>query len=386
MISLSEKIKKILLITESRGVDNIFIICIMTLSLIGLVMVTSSTLDFASQKFNNAFYFTTKHFIYLTLGVFVAFLLVRIKLDFYHDYSRVILLLAFIISILVFFPGLGRTVKGATRWLDLGIFTIQVSEISRLFILIWISSYIIRKDVNKSFNKPVILIIALAFIILLQKDFGSMVVLITSFLGLTLVAGINIKKFMIWVFTTIIAVIPIIIFQPYRFKRIIGFLDPWEDPAGGGFQLIASHLAFSKGGLFGLGLGSSVQKLFYLPEQYNDFIFAIIAEELGLFFVIFVILTFILLISRIFILAKQSANNELMFASYVAYSIGFLISIQTIIHMLVNTGLAPTKGMGLPFISYGGTNIVVMFICVGILIRIQIENRKKISQAVQRSF
>ncbi len=386
MILLSEKIKKFLLITKSSGVDNIFVICVTALSLIGFIMITSATLDLALQKYNNAFYFTIKHSIFLIMGLAVAFLLAHIKLDFYYKYSQVLLLLAFIISLLVFIPGLGIEIKGAKRWIDLGMFTVQVSEISRLLILIWISSYVVRKTDDKSFNKPLIAVIALAFIILWQRDFGSTFLLISSFLALSLVAGIDLKKFMIWVFAAVIAAVPIIYFQPYRFKRILAFLDPWGDPSGGGFQLINAYLAFSKGGFFGLGLGSSVQKLYYLPESYNDFIFAVIAEELGLFFAIFVILTFILLVSRIFILARQSANNELIFASYVTYSIGFLISIQTLIHLLVNTGLFPTKGMGLPFISYGGTNILVMFICTGILIRLQIENRKKISQAVQRSF
>jgi len=220
----------------------------------------------------------------------------------------------------------------------------------------------------------------------MQNDFGSAAVLVASFLALSFISGINIKKFLIWLSAFSFSAILIAFLTPYRFKRLISFIDPWQDPTGSGFQLIASELAFSKGGFFGLGLGSSVQKLFYLPESYNDFIFAIIAEELGLFFIVFVISIFILLISRIFILARQSADNEMIFASYLAYSIGFLILIQTLIHMSVNIGLVPTKGMGLPFISFGGTNILVMFICVGILIRIQIENRKKISQAVQRSY
>lgn len=384
---LSENIKKLLLISESRGIDGIFVICVGILSLIGLIMVTSTTLDFAAQKENmNAFHFTIKHSIYLAMGLFVTFLLARVKLSFYYDYSKIILLIAFIVSILVFFPGLGKTVKGATRWIDLGVFTVQVSEISRLFILIWVSSYIVRKDTDKSSNKPLLLVIALSIIILMQNDFGSAVVLVASFLALSFISGINIKKFLIWLSAFSFSAILIAFLTPYRFKRLISFIDPWQDPTGSGFQLIASELAFSKGGFFGLGLGSSVQKLFYLPESYNDFIFAIIAEELGLFFIVFVISIFILLISRIFILARQSADNEMIFASYLAYSIGFLILIQTLIHMSVNIGLVPTKGMGLPFISFGGTNILVMFICVGILIRIQIENRKKISQAVQRSY
>tara|TARA_B100000029_G_scaffold501523_1_gene575135 strand:+ start:45695 stop:46849 length:1155 start_codon:yes stop_codon:yes gene_type:complete len=383
---LSENIKKALLISESRGIDNIFVICISILSLIGLIMVASSTLDYSMQTYKNAFHLTIRHSIYLALGLSVTFLLARVKLSFYDDYSKIILLFAFIISLLVFIPGLGKTIKGATRWIDLGIFTVQAAEVSRLFILIWVSSYIVRKDTEKSFNKPLIFVIILSTIILLQNDFGSAVVLVSSFLALSFISGIDLKKFMIWLSVFLFSALSIAFLTPYRLKRLLSFMNPWEDPTGAGFQLIASELAFSKGGFFGLGLGSSVQKLFYLPESYNDFIFAIIAEELGLFFIFFVIIIFVLLLSRIFILAKQSANNEMMFASYLSYSIGFLILIQTLIHMSVNVGIMPTKGMGLPFISFGGTNILVMFICVGILIRIQIENRKKISQAVQRSY
>ncbi|MEC7832372.1 MAG: putative lipid II flippase FtsW [Pseudomonadota bacterium] len=383
---LSENIKKALLISESRGIDNIFVICISILSLIGLIMVASSTLDYSMQTYKNAFHLTIRHSIYLALGLSVTFLLARVKLSFYDDYSKIILLFAFIISLLVFIPGLGKTIKGATRWIDLGIFTVQAAEVSRLFILIWVSSYIVRKDTEKSFNKPLIFVIILSTIILLQNDFGSAVVLVSSFLALSFISGIDLKKFMIWLSVFLFSALSIAFLTPYRLKRLLSFMNPWEDPTGAGFQLIASELAFSKGGFFGLGLGSSVQKLFYLPESYNDFIFAIIAEELGLFFIFFVIIIFVLLLFRIFILAKQSANNEMMFASYLSYSIGFLILIQTLIHMSVNVGIMPTKGMGLPFISFGGTNILVMFICVGILIRIQIENRKKISQAVQRSY
>ena len=338
------------------------------------------------QTYKNAFHLTIRHSLYLTLGLFVTFLLARVKLSFYDDYSKAILLLAFIVSLLVFIPGLGKTIKGATRWIDLGIFTVQAAEVSRLFILIWVSSYIVRKDTEKSFNKPLIFVVILSTIILFQNDFGSAVVLVSSFLALSFISGISLKKFITWLSIFILTAITVAFLTPYRLKRLLSFMDPWEDPTGAGFQLIASELAFSKGGFFGLGLGSSVQKLFYLPESYNDFIFAIIAEELGLLFIFFVIIIFILLISRIFILARQSENNEMFFASYLAYSIGFLILIQTLIHMSVNVGLVPTKGMGLPFISFGGTNILVMFICVGILIRIQIENRKKISQAVQRSY
>jgi len=386
MILLSDAIRKHLLISESKGIDHILIICIAALSAIGFVMITSATLDYASQNLSNPFYFTIKHTIYLFLGIFSAYIISKIKLSFYTDYSRIFLIFAFILSILVFIPGLGREVNGATRWLDLGIITVQVSEVSRLFLLIWVASYITKNEINKSFDKCFIIISALSMIILFQKDLGSAFLLVITFFSLSFVVGLNVKKILGYAGVVFIALIPLIYYQPYRLKRLLAFQDPWADPSDGGFQLIASLLAFGKGGIFGLGLGSSVQKLFYLPESYNDFIFALIAEELGLLFSLLIIFLFSIVIVRIFYLANKSSTNDLIFGSNLAYVIGFLITYQTLIHIMVNVGLVPTKGMGLPFISYGGTNLLVMFICIGILIRIQIENRQKISQAVQRSY
>ena len=201
-----------------------------------------------------------------------------------------------------------------------------------------------------------------------------------------LVSGLYFKKLLNYIALALIVAVPLILYQPYRLKRVMSFLNPWEDPSGSGYQLIASLLAFGKGGFFGLGLGSSIQKLRYLPESYNDFIFALIAQELGLFFSLLIIIIFSIIFIRIIRLANQSLGNNLVFASYLTFTIGFLITYQALIHIMVNIGLAPTKGMGLPLISYGGTNLLMMFIFIGLLIRVQIENRQKISQAVRKGY
>ena len=383
---LIDYIKKRILISESRDIDHTLILSFAALVAIGFVMVTSATLDYSYQKTSNPFFFIFKHSIFLILGLILASMISRIKLSFYNDYGKLFLLLAFILSIIIFFPGLGREVNGAKRWLDLGFITLQVAEISRLFLMIWVCGYITRNNINDSFNKCLFMVSALSLIIIFQRDLGSVILLIATFFSLMLISGLNLKKFFISIFIAILAIIPLIIFQPYRLRRIISFLNPWDDPTGSGFQLIQSLLAFGKGGLFGLGLGSSVQKLFYLPESYNDFIFALVAEELGLLFSLLIIIIFFIIFLRIFRLGNKSRQNGLLFASNLTYMIGFLITFQAIIHIMVNIGLAPTKGMGLPFISYGGTNLLVMFICIGLLIRIQIENRQKISQGVQRSY
>ena len=379
-------IKKNILLSEGQGIDHTLIICFAALISIGFIMITSATLDHAYETRGNSFYFIVKHSIYLVMGIMLSVIISRIKLRFYHDYSKIFLFLALIISLSVFLPGLGKEVNGAKRWVDLGFITIQVSEISRLFIMFWVCSFICRSNINKVFNKCLFMIIILSMIILFQRDFGSTALLISTFFAMMFVAGLNWKKLTLYLSLAFIAAIPLIIYQPYRLKRVISFLNPWDDPTGSGYQLIASLLAFGKGGIFGLGLGSSVQKLNYLPESYNDFIFALIAEELGLLFTLVIIILFTIVFFRIIRLANISSENSLQFASYISFTIGFFITFQALIHILVNIGLAPTKGMGLPFISYGGTNLLMMFIYVGLLVRIQIENRQKISQAVQREY
>jgi len=383
---LTNFIKNRISFSETRGLDQIMILAIFILCSIGLVMVSSATLDYSYEKTGDSFHLITKHVTYLIMGIILASIIARIKLEFYNDYSKYFLVFSFLISLVVFIPGVGREINGATRWLDLKFITLQVTEISRIFILIWVCSYLSRKNINESFNKCFFMIIILSIILIFQKDLGSIILLVISFFSLILILGLSIKRFLIYSTVALIGIIPLVVFQPYRLARVISFLDPWSDPTGSGYQLMQSLLAFGKGGFFGLGLGSSVQKLFYLPESYNDFIFALIAEELGLVFTAMVVIIFYIIFLRIFILASKSFENGLQFAGNLAYMIGFLITFQSIIHIMVNIGLFPTKGMGLPFISYGGTNLISMFICVGILIRIQIENRKKVSQGFQRGF
>ena len=385
-ILLSDFIKKNILISESQGIDHTLIICFAALLSIGMIMITSATLDYALDQKSNPYYFITKHLIYLSMGIVISVIISKIKLSFYYDYGKYFLLLSFIISLVIFIPGLGKEMNGAKRWLDLGFITIQVSEVSRLFVMFWISGFIVKHDVNKSFKKCCFMIIILSLIILYQKDFGSTALLVFTFFSLMLVAGLHLKYLFASISLAVLVAIPLILYVPYRFKRVISFMNPWDDQSGGGYQLIASLLAFGKGGFFGLGLGPSVQKLKYLPESYNDFIFALIAEELGLFFSLIVLVLFSIIFFRIIKLANKSHDNNLKFAANLSFTLGFFITYQALIHIMVNTGLAPTKGMGLPFISYGGTNLLMMFIFIGLLIRIQIENRQKISHAVKRGY
>jgi cell division protein FtsW len=382
---LIEKLKNIIDFFDNRGLDSLFLACVTSLIIIGLVMVTSSTVDFAAAKFSNPLFFFKKQLIFIILGLLILYIITHIKTSFYYDYGQYFLLLSLIISLLVHIPGLGVTINGATRWINLGFFTLQVSEVSRLFFFIWLSGYITRNDFNKDYLKIFLILSILMLVIVLQRDFGSMILLFTAFVIFSFLSHVKLMHLLKIILFAIIPILLLIIMYPYRIQRLLAFINPWNDPQGSGYQIIASQIALSSGGYFGQGLGSSMQKLFYLPEQYNDFILAIIGEELGFMFLIFILLLYVIIFLRIFIFYNITCNIS-RFSSNLILGIILLMLIQTVIHVLVNIGLFPTKGMGLPFISYGGTNLLLMFTYIGILIRIQIENKQSHSQAVHRTY
>ena len=381
---LARKIRNIIDFFDNRGLDSLFLACVTSLILIGLVMVTSSTIDFAATKFSNPLFFLKKHFIFILLGLTVLYVVARIKIKFYYDYGQYFLILAIMLSLLVHVPGLGKTVNGATRWIDLGFFTLQISEISRLFFFLWLSGYITRNNFDKNYLKIFIFLSILMLVIVFQRDFGSMILLFLTFVVFSFLSNLKMINLLKILSLAILPIFLLVYLYPYRIQRILAFIDPWSDPQGGGYQIIASQIALSSGGFFGQGLGSSTQKLFYLPEQYNDFILAIIGEELGFIFLVILLILYFLLFSRIFIFYKKTSKIS-EFSANIILSIVLLMFIQTIIHILVNIGLFPTKGMGLPFISYGGTNLLLMFTYIGILIRIQLENKQLYSQAIKKN-
>ena len=379
-----ERLKNIINFFDNRGLDSLFLACVTSLIIIGLVMVTSSTVDFAATKFSNPLFFFKKQLIFIILGLVILYVITHIKTKFYYDYGKYFLLLSLIISLLVHIPGLGVTINGATRWINLGFFTLQVSEVSRLFFFIWLSGYISRNDFNKNYLKIFLFLSILMLAIVSQRDFGSMILLFVAFIIFSFLSHVQIKHLLKVLSLAIIPILLLIVMYPYRIQRLLAFISPWDDPQGSGYQIIASQIALSSGGYFGQGLGSSMQKLFYLPEQYNDFILAIIGEELGFIFLIFILLLYVIIFWRIIIFYKITSNVS-KFSSNLILGIILLMMIQTVIHVLVNIGLFPTKGMGLPFISYGGTNLLLMFTYIGILVRIQIENKQSHSQAVHRT-
>ncbi len=370
-------------------VDKVLLLSTILLLSIGMVMVTSASISVADKQLGDPFYFARKHMIYITIGLGLLFLMQRIRLVYWEKSGAALVFFSFFLLVLVLIPGLGNTVKGATRWLDLGFIGLQVSEPVRLFLLIYLSGYLLRhgeevRTTLSGFLKPMVLLAAASLLILIQPDFGSCVVLLLTALGVMFLAGVRLWQFAL-LLTGFLAVFAVLaISSPYRLARLTAFLDPWADPFNTGFQLTQSLIAFGSGGWFGVGLGSSVQKLFYLPEAHNDFLFAILAEELGLLGVVVVLVLFALIVYRAFRIGAAAELHKHFFAAYLSYGLGLWFAIQAMVNIGVNAGLLPTKGLTLPLVSAGGSSLLVMCAAVGLLLRINNEVETATAQAMRK--
>ena len=353
------------------------------LGAIGLVMVYSASIAMAEAERFTGFrtsYFLVRHSIYLLVGLAFAAALFRIPLWLWQRASPWLFLAGTAMLVAVLVPGLGREVNGARRWLPLGIATFQPSELMKLFVVLYAADYTVRKaafmdDFRKGFLPMFAVMTAIAALMLREPDFGALVVVTAIAMTVLFLGGLNWRLFAGLAALLGVAFTVLIVSSPYRLQRILGFMDPWNDSYGKGYQLSHSLIAFGRGEWFGVGLGASVEKLFYLPEAHTDFLLAVIAEELGFVGVLAVILLFLFLVHRAFAVGRQAASLERYFAALVAQGIGVWIAGQAFINMGVNMGLLPTKGLTLPLLSFGGTGIVVTCMALGILMRIDWENR-----------
>jgi len=291
-----------------------------------------------------------------------------------------LLLSAFAMLVLVLLPGVGVEVNGASRWINVGLFNVQVSELAKLFFIIYLASYLARhgEEVRtqiSGFLKPIGLLVIAAVLLLLEPDFGATVVLAAIVMGMIFMAGVKLFQFGGVLGLGALLMAGMAVSSPYRMKRLTTFIDPWADPFDSGFQLTQSLIAIGRGEWFGVGLGASIQKLFYLPEAHTDFVFAVLAEELGLLGVCTIIVLYAVLVWRAFVIAAQAVKAENFFASYLAYGIGIWFGLQSFINIGVNMGLLPTKGLTLPLMSYGGSSMVVMCAAIALLLRIDYETR-----------
>ncbi len=360
----------------------------LSLMLIGLVMVASASLPISARLADNPFHFMLRHMVFIFLALCSSAVVLRIKLDDWLKYSSHLLLLSLVLLIAVLV--VGRTINGATRWLPLGIFNLQPAEVAKLSLFVFISGYLVRRhgevrDRLRGFVKPLAVLITLGFFLLLQPDFGSVIVMLITTIGMLFIAGARLWQFIILLIIGLFAVVALILSAPYRMRRMISFLDPWENPFGSGYQLTQSLMAFGRGSWFGEGLGNSIQKLEYLPEAHTDFIFAVIAEELGFIGVTLVLVLIFALVFKALFIGRKCLQHELIFGGFLAFGIGIWFAFQTVVNVGAAAGIIPTKGLTLPLISYGGSSLVIMSIAASLLIRIDYECRVFLEEQQSRS-
>lgn len=335
-------------------------------------MIYSSSNIWASYKFNDAYYYVKHQAFFFIIGLIGIFILSKIDYKHYYKYSNKILLVSLILLILVLIPGIGKVRNGSRSWFGIGSFGFQPSEIAKLALIIFVSKYLANneKDVKNIFKGvfPILIIIFLFFaLIMLEPDFGTGMVIVSTLFVMLFASNIKFSFFGYLGLLGIIGIIALIIAAPYRLARIVSFLNPWSDPLGTGFQIIQSLYAISPSGLFGRGLGNSIQKHFYLPEPQTDFIFAIILEELGILGVIILSVLFITLFTNVI---KISLNSKDLFAKYLSFGLIISIILQTALNISVVIGLVPVTGVTLPFISYGGSSLLVSMASIGIILNI----------------
>ncbi len=354
------------------------------LLLLGMVMVYSASIAIAEagkHTGNQPAYFLIRHGVFLVIGLIAAGLAFQVPMQTWQKLSPWLFVAGFVLLALVLIPGIGRDVNGARRWLPLGIVNLQPSELMKLFAVLYAADYTVRKmshmqDLKKAFLPMASAMVAVGVLLLKEPDFGAFVVIISIAIGILFLGGMQARLFAVLIIVLVAAFAILIVVSPYRRDRIFGFMDPWSDAFGRGYQLSHALIAFGRGELFGVGLGASVEKLFYLPEAHTDFLLAVIAEELGFAGVLLVVVLFGLLVQRAFAIGRQCVALDRLYPALVAQGIGIWIGVQGFINMGVNMGLLPTKGLTLPLMSFGGSGILANCVALAVLLRVDWENRQ----------
>lgn len=365
---------------DKMGLDRTLVISAASLLLIGLVMIASASIDIADSRNGNAFFYVIRHGLFLVLGLIVGFITLNIPMDWWRKTSPILLLCALLLLVIVFVPGVGKKVNGSIRWIGVGSLNLQPSEVAKLFLLAYFAGYLDRRreEVLSSwwgFIKPVVVMALAALMLLAEPDFGATVVIGTAMMGMLFLSGAPLGKYSLLILLGGGLAVLAVTTQDYRVQRLIGFLDPWAEQYGAGYQLTQALIAFGRGEWFGVGLGNSIQKLFYLPEAHTDFVFAILAEEFGVFGSLVVVALFIAIVLRAVRISLAASQRNNLFSALMAFGLAILLGIQSFINMGVNVGLLPTKGLTLPLVSYGGSSLMVSCMCIAILLRIDLENR-----------
>jgi cell division protein FtsW len=365
---------------QAAPFDALLVAACATLLVIGLVMVASSSITLSDRQYGEPLRYFWRQAAAAGIGVALAAVIVRTPLAVWERASMGLLALAGVLLLLVLVPGIGREVNGSMRWIALGPVNLQSSEPAKLCVIAYMAGYLVRQGekVRGSFGgfiAPILVVTVLAGLLLLEPDYGGAVVLFATTLGMLFMGGVPLSRFCAWMLTASVMLGSLALHSPYRLKRLTSFMDPWQDPYDSGFQLTQALIAFGRGEWLGVGLGSGVQKLFYLPEAHTDFVFAVLAEEFGLAGTAFVILLYAFVVWRAFLIAAVAERDGRLYAAYLAYGVGLLIGLQAFVNMGVNMGVLPTKGLTLPLISYGSNSMIICCMLVALLVRVEMENR-----------
>jgi cell division protein FtsW len=357
------------------------------LACFGVVMVGSAAIAGGGVD-AGPWYFLSRHAMFLAVGIVLAVVAMRSELKFVEQHSQLLLLACFALLLLVFVPGLGSSVNGARRWINLGISKFQVVEAVKLLYIVWLASYLKRysEDVAITWTamlKPVGVVGVLVVMLLAQPDFGSSVLLLGITSCMLLLGGAPIRRIILPILLLLPALVLLVVFEPYRMRRVTSFMDPWQDQLGAGYQLSNALMAIGRGEWFGVGLGASVQKLNYLPEAHTDFIFSVIAEELGFAGVCLVVGMFVLLAGRAFWLGLKCVEMKRHFAGYIAFGIALWMALQSFVSIGVNLGMLPTKGLTLPLVSSGGSSVLMTCAALGVLLRVSYEYERAARQVAK---
>ncbi|MBJ6609269.1 MAG: putative lipid II flippase FtsW [Candidatus Thiothrix moscowensis] len=365
----------------ARYVDRDLLLALLALLAIGVVMLLSASMWVAERQYSNPYYYFVRQLVFLGLGLVLALLMYQIRLDFWQKLGVRLLPIVLVLLVLVLIPGIGKTVNGSSRWLNLGFMSVQVSEIAKLIMLLYLSGYLIRHGKNLATSPsyqplliPLTVLGVTGGLLLLEPDFGSTVVIFATGLALLFLGGVPMKRLGILLGGAVLVMIPVSM-MGYRSARWDALMNPWAHEADKGYQTVHALMAIGDGGWFGNGLGGSVQKLFYLPEAHNDFIFSILAEEFGFIGMLLVLSLYGWLVMRAFVIGFQADKAGKHYGAYVAYGVGFWMGFQVILHIGVNLAVLPPKGLTLPLMSYGGSSLMITLAAMALLMRVHRETQ-----------
>lgn len=366
---------------EFSRVDSFFVASIISILALGIVMVSSASISISESIHGHPFFFMGRQILYLVLGLISGWVLLSLPTQQLQRWGILLMGLSLILLVLVLVPGIGKSVNGSRRWINLVVFNLQASEVAKVCMVVYVSGYLVRRADRvragwAGFLLPLFLCSIFLLFLLLEPDFGASVVLLGTVMALLFLGGAPLYQFLLLIGAAVAILGVVAVSESYRMKRLMNFIDPWADPFDQGYQLSQALIAYGRGEWFGLGLGNSVQKLSYLPEAHTDFVFSIWVEEAGMLGGLLLIALFAVLISRIFKIGHKAMAMSRPFAAYMCFGFAILILAQVIINIGVNTGFLPTKGLTLPLISYGGSSLIITLSSLFVVARVDIENQR----------